>query len=157
MPLDVHEACIREVFRVSVAIKGLNALLEILVGGALIVTARFNSVLLGVVESELVEDPRDFLARHVEQFSPYLTAHAELYGGLYLLSHGVVKGIVVAGLLRNKTWAYPAGLVVFALFIAYQMFRWFDSHSLVLVALTAFDLFVMWLTWHEYRLVRAPR
>jgi uncharacterized membrane protein len=40
------------------------------------------------------------------------------------------------------------------LFIAYQVYRYTYTHSVGLVLLTVFDLFVMVLIWHEYRLVR---
>jgi uncharacterized membrane protein len=57
-------------------------------------------------------------------------------------------------LLRNKLWAYPASLVILSLFIAYQVYRFSYTHSVGLVVLTAFDLIVMVLIWHEYRLVQ---
>jgi uncharacterized membrane protein len=71
----------------------------------------------------------------------------------YLLSHGLVKVALVIGLLRNKLWAYPASLVVLSLFIVYQVYRYSYTHSMGLIVLTVFDVFVMFLIWHEYRLV----
>ncbi len=80
----------------------------------------------------------------------------------YLLSHGVVKLALVAELLRNKLWAYPASLIVLGLFILYQIYRFYYTQSVGLVVLTVFDLIVMVLIWHEYGLMRrhhsvAPR
>jgi uncharacterized membrane protein len=60
---------------------------------------------------------------------------------------------LVAGLLRNKLWAYPASLVVLGLFIAYQFYRFSYTHGAGLIVLTVFDIIVMGLIWHEYRLV----
>ncbi len=146
-----REKGIRELFYVSIILKGLNALVEVLLGITLFFTSQYTDVLRTLIQNELVEDPTDFLARHADQLSSYLTPHFSLYAGLYLVSHGVVKGFIIAGLLRNKLWAYPAGLAVFALFIAYQVVKWFETHSWLLVGLTAFDVLVMWLIWHEYR------
>jgi uncharacterized membrane protein len=70
------------------------------------------------------------------------------------VSHGVVKLALVVGLLRNKLWAYPASLIALGLFIVYQLYRYSYTHGIGLIVLTAFDVFVMWLIWHEYRLVR---
>jgi uncharacterized membrane protein len=69
------------------------------------------------------------------------------------LSHGIVKLFLVVGLLRNKLWAYPAAIVVFVLFIAYQLYRLSSAPSPLLVLLTVFDVVVIGLTWHEYRIV----
>jgi uncharacterized membrane protein len=61
---------------------------------------------------------------------------------------------LVAGLLRNKLWAYPASLMVLGLFMVYQVYRFFYTQSAGLVVLTVLDLIVMVLIWHEYGLVR---
>lgn len=65
-----------------------------------------------------------------------------------------MKLALVIGLLREKLWAYPASLIALALFIAYQLYRYAFTNSVGLLALTVFDLFVMLLVWHEYRLIR---
>jgi len=72
----------------------------------------------------------------------------------YLLSHGIVKVFLVIGLLRNKLWAYPVSLVVLGVFIVYQLYRFSYTHGFGLMVLTVFDVVVMGLIWHEYRLVR---
>ena len=66
-----------------------------------------------------------------------------------------MKAVVVAGLLREKLWAYPASIAVFGAFIAYQLYRYSYTHEVALIALTVFDLFVIALAWHEYRLLRS--
>lgn len=58
------------------------------------------------------------------------------------------------GLLREKLIAYPASLAALAGFIAYQIYRYSYTHSVGLLVLTAFDLIVMALVWHEWRLLR---
>ena len=57
------------------------------------------------------------------------------------------------GLLQKKLWSYPASLIVLGLFIIYQLYRFFYTYSLGLIVLTVFDLIIMVLIWHEYRLV----
>ena len=74
--------------------------------------------------------------------------------GFYLLSHGVVKLLLVAALLRGKHWAYPAALVTLTLLVAYQLYRYSYTHSPGLIALSAFDVIVLALIFAEYRGVR---
>lgn len=145
---DRRERSIYEIYYVSILLKGLNALLEIVLGVFLLFTSHFNGVIQTLISNEMVEDPGDFIVKHL---SSYLTPGNELFGGLYLLSHGIIKGFIIWGLMRGKLWAYPAGLAVFGLFIAYQVLKWLETHSWILVVLTVFDLFVMGLIWHEYR------
>jgi len=61
---------------------------------------------------------------------------------------------LVVGLLRNKLWSYPASLIVLALFILYQIYRFYYTQSAGLIVLTVFDVIVMILIWHEYGLMR---
>ncbi len=56
--------------------------------------------------------------------------------------------------MREKLWAYPASFVVFGLFIAYQLYRYTYTHDAGLILLSIFDLFVIALALHEYRLLR---
>ena len=145
------EKRIHALFEVGVILKGLNALVEIVVG-SLFLFVDVRTIVEALVASELVEDPTDFLATHLQAITGHLPPGAELYSALYLLSHGVVKGVLVVGLLRNKLWAYPASLAVLSLFVLYQVIKIISAHSLPLVALTLFDIVVMWLIYHEYRL-----
>jgi uncharacterized membrane protein len=43
---------------------------------------------------------------------------------------------------------------MFGAFIAYQLYRYSYTHEIALVALSIFDLFVIALAIHEYRLLR---
>ena len=65
-----------------------------------------------------------------------------------------MKLLLVIGLLRGKLWSYPASLVVLGLFIAYQLYRFSYTQGIGLIVLTVFDVFVMGLIWHEYKLIR---
>jgi len=60
----------------------------------------------------------------------------------------------VIGLLRERLWAYPASFAVFGAFIAYQLYRYSFTHDFALILLSVFDLFVIALAVHEYRLLR---
>lgn len=138
-------------FEVGVILKGLNALLEIGVG-TLLLFVNVAGFVQTLVENELVEDPGDFIASHIRDYVSHLNSGSEYFAALYLLTHGIVKGLLVAGLLREKPWAYPASLAVLVLFVLYQVVKIAENHSLLLVFFTLFDLVVMWLIYHEYHL-----
>ncbi len=107
-----------------------------------------------LTQEELVEDPRDVVANALLRWAGGLSVQTEHFYALYLLSHGLVKLALVAGLLRNKLWAYPASIVVMLGFIAYQLYRYSYTHSPGLIALTVLDVVVIALVWHEWRVVR---
>jgi uncharacterized membrane protein len=153
----VQEKTIHRVFRVSVWLKALNALLEIVGGTLLLFTDKLANIISILTQRELIEDPHDFFATIIQHSLPYLTEYAYVFAALYLLSHGLVKAILSFGLLRAKLWAYPTAIIFFVLFIIYQCYRYTYTHSAFLIVLTVFDLAVVFLTWHEYQVLKKLR
>lgn len=146
-------------FLVGITLKGLDGLLEVLGGLLLLLVspATINELARALTQHELSEDPHDFLATHLLHATGTLTGSALAFGAVYLLSHGVVKIVLVAALLRNQLWAYP-GLIAFLIaFILYQLYRLTFAPSLGLVALTVFDAIIAGLTVREYQRQRAHR
>jgi uncharacterized membrane protein len=142
-----------QTFVVGIVLKGLDGVLEV-VGGLLLLIvspATIDRLTRALTQHEFSEDPHDFLAIHLLQAASGLTRSSVLFGAAYLLSHGLVKIVLVAALLRNKLWAYPWMIVFLIAFIAYQVYRMTFAPSIGLVALTIFDAFVAWLTYREYR------
>jgi uncharacterized membrane protein len=138
----MQEKRIHQLFVVSVLAKGAHALIEIAGGLALYLLSA------GAIARWLDElDRGGWLERHF----PLSEQH---FYAFYLLSHGAVKAVLVAGLLREKLWAYPASFAVFGAFIAYQLYRYSYTHEVGLILLSVFDLFVIALAVHEYRLLR---
>jgi uncharacterized membrane protein len=152
----LDERRIHRLFEISVVLKGLNALAEIL-GGVFVYLVghdRITAVVQWLVHDELVQDPKDVIANFLLHMAQGFSVSGERFIVYYLISHGAVKLVLVAGLLRDKAWAYPASLVVLGLFIAYQLYRMTYAPSLGLTLLTVFDFVVVGLIWHEYRLIR---
>jgi uncharacterized membrane protein len=153
---DLTERRIHAAFEIGVILKGVNALLECVGGVALFFVSPQTIVTIveALVHSELLEDPRDIVANALLGAAKGLSLSGERFAVWYLISHGAVKLVLVAGLLRDKVWAYPASIVTLGLFIAYQLYRLTFAPSLALVVLTVFDVVVVGLIWHEYRLIR---
>ncbi|TPK92656.1 DUF2127 domain-containing protein [Mesorhizobium sp. B2-4-12] len=152
----MNEQRVHRIFEVSLLLKGAHALVEC-VGGLLLAfvsTSTIVSLVNRLTQEELTEDPNDFIASHLMHAASHFSVGTQHFYAFYLLSHGLIKLALVVGLLRGKLWAYPASLVALLLFIVYQLYRFSYTHSAGLIVLTLFDLIVIWLIWHEYRLVR---
>ena len=155
---DVKKAALREfLFRTSVLLKGLDALLEIAGGIALWFVNPIQIVRLTALltQDELSEDPHDIVANYLRHAAGRLSVSGEHFMALYLLSHGIVKMFAVVALLKNKLWGYPLSIVVFGGFIVYQIYRFTLTRGIGLIALTVFDLVVIVLIWLEYRAVKS--
>lgn len=131
-----------------------------LVGGVLLLAVSPSQIgALGrlLTQHELVEDPHDFLANAVLHFTGNLDISTSLFGAVYLLLHGLVKIVLVWAVLRDQLWAYPWMIAFLLAFIAFQSYQIIVSFSWGLALLTAFDIFIVWLTWREYGIHQARR
>jgi uncharacterized membrane protein len=153
----LSEENIRRLFRISLVFKGLFSVLEI-VGGVVayfITQSYLLNLVTAITQEELTEDPRDFIAHYLVESAGHLSVNSQHFAALYLLSHGIVKTYLIVGLLRDRLWYYPGAIIVFILFVAYQVFRFQITHSVWLLAITVLDIVVIGLTWHEYRYLRS--
>jgi uncharacterized membrane protein len=147
---------IRFLFRVGILLKGIDGFMELIGGLVLLSLAReFLSRTVALVTAhELSEDPHDLLANALTHTVSLLSADTRRFAGAYLIGHGCIKIVLVAGLWREKRWAYPVALWFLGAFVAYQLYRYAHTHSLVLLAFTALDIFILWAIWRDYRLRR---
>jgi uncharacterized membrane protein len=140
-------------FRFSVIVKGVDGALEI-VGGVLLLLvspATIQSIVRRLTQHELSEDPHDVIASHLLRSTRDLSHNTTLFAAIYLLTHGVAKVVLVIAVLRDQVWAYPAIIVLLLGFIIYQLYRLLLEPTIGLTLLTAFDAFVVVLTWKEYQ------
>ena len=147
-------------FKIGLVLKGLDGILEV-AGGVLLLLlspATIEHIARSVTAEELSQDPHDLIANYLLHTTSHLSSGVTLFGAIYLLSHGISKIVLVVLVLRDKLWAYPWLIALLLAFIAYQVYRLAWVHfSVGLTALTVFDAALVWLTWREYRSIRANR
>jgi uncharacterized membrane protein len=150
---------LHQLFEASLVIKGILAASEAISGLGLLFTS--NALILGFVQwltrNELAQTPEDEMARWTEHLARSFSIEIQHFYAVYLLSHGALKFLMVILLAARVRWAYPAAMVVLAGFVAYQLHGWSQSGSLVLLALSGFDLVMIGLVWREWRALKSPQ
>lgn len=150
---DRRAALLHRVFTLGIWLKGFDGVLEMIGGVLLLVTSptMLNRLVVALTQHELIEDPHDWLATTVRQIATQLSVSTQLFGSIYLMAHGLLKLVIVAGLWRGYRWAYPLAIGALSLFIVYQAYRLSYRFSVGLLVLTLFDIMIVGLTWREYR------
>lgn len=156
MALRNRNEVVRALFYISVIGKAIDGALEIIGGIILFIVnpGQINWMLRVLTQHELSEDPYDVIAGLVLRSVQHLSTSTQAFAAFFLLWHGVVKVGLVWALLRKQLWAYPTAIIVFGLFLAYQIYRYTHTHSVWLIALSIIDVFVIVLTWLEYKRLR---
>ena len=160
----ISEKNITLVFDVSLLLKGLFALSEILSGVFIYVFSFIGSIFINfgvqkllfnvtrmIVQGELTEDPKDVVANYLLHVVQNLSVGSLHFISLYLISHGVIKLLLIVGLFRKKLSYYPISMIVFGLLVVYQLYRLSFAYSVWLLLITVLDIMIIWLTWHEYQ------
>lgn len=144
------------IFKIGLAFKGIDGFFE-LVGGILLLflsPSHISSIIRALTEHEITQDPHDLIANYLRHLASNLTGSWTLFAAIYLLLHGVVKLVLAWAVFANKLWAFPWMIAFLAIFVVYQIYEIFIDHSIGLTLLTIFDIIIIWLTIHEYRLRR---
>lgn len=140
-------------FHIGLIVKGLYDIGEVMCGILLIFLnpERMRKLITLISKNELIEDPKDFIMNYLVSFSRVFSISMQHFTSFYLLSHGIVKILILILLWRKKLWAYPLSCVVFMFFIVIQTQRFIKSHSIMLLVLTLIDIAMIVLTILEYK------
>jgi uncharacterized membrane protein len=146
-------------FFVSLILKGLDGVVELIGGAALLILSptQIQAAVRAITRGELSEDPNDLVANMLVRYAGELNVSLTLFGAFYFLVHGLVKVLLVGAVLRNKLWAYPWLIGFLVAFILYQGYELVVHFTWSLLALTVFDVLIVYLTVREYGRHRARR
>ncbi len=152
-PQKGNGGLIRLSFEIALLLKAINGVLEIIGGASLIFinSSSLNRIAVMLTQSELSEDPNDVIAKAILTLSQSFSVSAQNFGIFYLLSHGIIKLILVVLLWQKRLWAYPLTIIFLTLFIAYQVYRYTIDHTIMMILLTILDLVVVILTFIEFK------
>ena len=152
------EHTIYELFKWSLLIKGVISLGEVVVGiGLLLVPWSVVASFIAWLRTYAQNGANQALMAHLLKELSGFTQATVVFVAFYFLIRGVVKLGLIWQLLHNRYWAYPASLAVMGIFVLYQLYQLYTGGSLLIVMLTLFDIIVLGLIWHEYRIVRRYR
>lgn len=144
---------IDKTFEIVILLKSFFGFFEILAGIIIAVSGKLmvNNLIVALTRSEIKEDPKDFIANFFIKAGNNFSGGIHTFAFVYLVFHGIINIFLGVALLKNKIWAYPWAISGFSLFILYQLYRYTNTHSPLLLILTAFDTFIVLIILLEYK------
>lgn len=144
-------------YRIGVLMKGVDGLIELVAGTVLLFAPGLLHTLLHSLATRAAQDPtpvRLALAHVTTGIDHDLVRLGAAMLILFLLSHGVVKVVLVYCLLRRFHRAYPWAIAILSAFLAYQLYTVVVSPSVGLILLAVLDAVIIVLVAKEYRELR---
>ncbi|MFA5788374.1 MAG: DUF2127 domain-containing protein [Candidatus Gracilibacteria bacterium] len=140
-------------FLLGLALKSLNGIAELILGFGMwfsspVLLNKFASLF---AQEELYEDPTDLFMNFLLNLTNHASTNDLDYAGIFLISHGIIKLILIGFLLKGVKKAYPIAIFIFSLFAVYQVVHFLGHNSYLDIFLTIFDLIVIGLTFLEYK------
>jgi uncharacterized membrane protein len=142
------------IYKIGVAIKGFDGLVELIVGLALLISPALVHTILSTVTGELGEHQGrtvKFIADYVARLDGELARSGLTFLILFLILHGLVKLALVYCLLKEIVKAYPYALAILGLFLIYQLYVFILTPTIGMALFTLLDALIIWLVWREYR------
>jgi len=156
---SLQNKVVHSLFEITIFFKGLNGIWEIIVGVLFLIFKReaIRNTIIALTHREIVQDSGHLAMKYLTNQANNFSSSTQYFIAVYFLFYGLVNIFLVVSLLKGKSWAYPVAIVFFSLFILYQLYRSFAHHSGLLLALTIFDIFLVGLTFLEYKRVQKGR
>lgn len=129
---------------------------RIVLGATLLrfVGAPLSDIFYKLLEHELIEDPNDILIRLGDFFLIHSSLTISYFLAIYFIFWGSVDIGLSIGMLKHKLWTFPVGITLIVLFVAYEIYRFSHTHSLILAFIILVDIFLIWLIHKEYGRLR---
>ncbi len=155
MPLFHPKTLLDKTYEIGIIIKGIDGVLELL-GAILVLTISphtINGITRFLTQDALENNPHNIIASHIAKAGHDLASGHNLVVVLFLLSHGLVKVVLVTCLLLNKLWAYPWALVILGIFTLYQMYLLITRPGFGMAFLFVLNVIIIWLIYREWQQV----
>jgi len=148
------------IYDIGIIIKGLDGLAELAAGVALLVAPGLvHTLLSGIVGHTINHHSHTFrlVGEYVGRLDAQLAASGLTFLIIFLVSHGLVKVVLVGCLLKKIVKAYPYALAVLGAFLVYQVYVFIREPSISMALFSILDGVIIWLVWREYRMLLAEK
>jgi len=153
MPWFKPKTLLDKTYEIGIIIKGIDGTLE-LIGGVLVLALSpnaINGITRFLTQSALENNPHNLVASHIAKAGHHLASGHNLFAAAFLLTHGLVKVVLVVCLLLNKMWAYPWALGALGLFLIYQVYQLITAATFGMAFLTVLDVIIIGLVYREWQ------
>lgn len=118
-----------------------------------LINVPFTDILYKIFGYELAEDPADILFSTINSFLQLHPFSVTYFLSIYLIFWGILEIFLSINLLRHKLWVFPVSLYLIVFFVIYELFRFFHTHSIILLLIIVVDIVIFWLIKNEYQKV----
>ena len=107
-----------------------------------------------LMRHELVEDPSDILYSFITNVLTSHPLYITYFLSFYFIFWGVLDVTLSYNLIKHRLWAFPASFLLISLFVIYEVTRFIDTHSFILLGIILLDIIILWLIRREHKKIK---
>jgi uncharacterized membrane protein len=142
-----------KLFQFSMWWRVVYGILRVLLGIAFlrIIGHSLADYVYAIMSHELVGSKGDFILEHIYTVLEIHDVTLTYFIAGYFIFWGSVDIVLSLCLLRDKIHAFPVTMGLIGLFIAYGLYRYSFTQSLVLLSVILADAVILYLIYQEYK------
>lgn len=145
------------IYDTGIIIKGIDGLIELVTGVLLLISPGLVHMVLMAVAGRAATAHNHlyhFIGDYVARLDKELAASGLVFLIIFLITHGVVKLVLVYCLLKKIVKVYPAALVILGLFLIYQLYVFIQTPTVGMGLFCVLDAAIVILVWREYKMLK---
>ena len=139
---------------VGISIKGIDGVIELLLGIALLVVPSLPHAALEAAASGASSGTvpfGQFISNYLENLDGTLAHWGTWLVIVYLTAHGAIKVLLVVCLLLRLHKIYPTAIAILTAFLVYEIYLFIVKPGVSLGAFVVLDAAIIYLVFREYR------
>lgn len=144
------------IYDTGIIIKGIDGLVELITGVLLLVAPNLIHAILTATAGRAATAHNHFyhfIGDYIARLDKELAASGVAFLVIFLITHGVVKLVLVYCLLKKIVKVYPAALAVLGAFLVYQVYVFIQTPTIGMAAFCLLDAGIILLVWREYKML----
>jgi uncharacterized membrane protein len=145
------------IYDTGIIIKGVDGLIELVTGLLLLISPGLVHTVLSAVAGKAATGHNQlyhFIGDYVARLDKELAASGLTFLIIFLITHGVVKLVLVYCLLKKIVKVYPAALAILGLFLVYQLYVFIQTPTVGMALFCLLDAAIIVLVWREYKMLK---
>ncbi len=103
-----------------------------------------------IMGHKLMGDQFDFLIQIINPFMYHVSYKITYFLVIYLIFWAIIDIVLSIILLKHKLWAFPISILLMSVFVLYEIFRFTNTQSLILLWVIIMDIVLIWVIKGEY-------
>ena len=114
-----------------------------------------SQLVYSLAHREQAEDPGDLFLHFFNSILGHIPYSITYFLVFYLIFWGIVDIVLSISLLKHQLWAFSLSIYLIGVFVVYEIYRYFHTHSLTLLFIIFVDIVLMFLIRNEYTNLKA--